>query len=110
MAQQLDLHPNQIIQRRLQLLKGAAGVFGLETSAAAASVIDLINSPPICTTDDESNIELLIETFASDARQRPTGMPSAMSLLCDQFPDKSDELRPAFQHVIRHERGLEITR
>ena len=42
LAQQFDVHPNQITQWRSQLLDGAAGVFGSEPSAAsAAPVIDV---------------------------------------------------------------------
>lgn len=42
LAQQLDVHPNQIRQWRSQLLDGAAGVFGSEAKAeAAALVIDV---------------------------------------------------------------------
>lgn len=42
LAQQFDVHPNQITQWRSQLLDGAAGVFGSETSVVAAvPVIDV---------------------------------------------------------------------
>ena len=42
LAQQLDVHPNQITQWRSQLFDGAAGVFGTEAkSEAAAPMIDV---------------------------------------------------------------------
>jgi transposase len=42
LAQQFDVHPNQITQWRSQLLDGAAGVFGSEAkSEVAAPVIDV---------------------------------------------------------------------
>jgi transposase len=42
LAQQFDVHPNQITQWRSQLLDGAAGVFGSEAKPeATAPVIDV---------------------------------------------------------------------
>ena len=41
LAQQFDVHPNQITQWKAQLFAGAAGVFGKDKSEAAASSVDL---------------------------------------------------------------------
>ena len=42
LAQQFDVHANQIAQWKAQLLGGAAGIFGSETKAgAAAPTVDL---------------------------------------------------------------------
>jgi transposase-like protein len=42
LAQQFDVHPNQIAQWKAQLLEGASGVFGQEKSGAANALrVDL---------------------------------------------------------------------
>jgi transposase len=40
LAQQFDVHRNQITRWKAQLFEGAAGVFGKEESEAAASSVD----------------------------------------------------------------------
>ena len=41
LAEQFDVHPNQITQWRTQLLEGASGVFGAAAPAEAAPVVDV---------------------------------------------------------------------
>ena len=41
LADQFDVHPNQITQWRTQLLEGASGVFGAVTTAEAAPAVDV---------------------------------------------------------------------
>jgi transposase len=41
LAQQFDVHPNQITQWRSQLLEGASGVFGADTKAEPVPAVDV---------------------------------------------------------------------
>ena len=41
LAQQFDVHPNQITQWRSQLLEGASGVFGADAKAEPAPAVDV---------------------------------------------------------------------
>ncbi len=41
LAQQFDIHPNQITQWKAQLLDGAAGLFGAEKAGAAPPPVDV---------------------------------------------------------------------
>ena len=41
LAQQFDVHPNQIMTWRSQLLDGAAGVFGHDKAGSAEPAVDL---------------------------------------------------------------------
>jgi transposase-like protein len=41
LAEQFDVHPNQITQWRLQLLEGASGVFGAVATVEAGPAVDV---------------------------------------------------------------------
>ena len=41
LAQQFDVHPNQITQWRAQLLEGASGIFGAAASPEPAPAVDV---------------------------------------------------------------------
>ena len=41
LAEQFDVHPNQITQWRTQLLEGASGVFGTAPAAEATPAVDV---------------------------------------------------------------------
>ena len=41
LAEQFDIHPNQITQWRAQLLEGASGVFGAVATAEAVPAVDV---------------------------------------------------------------------
>ena len=73
LAQQFDVHPNQIAQWRTQLLDGASGVFG-DAKIEAAPAVDV-------KTLHAKIGELTLENDPSQGLRGPTGatVPAAMS-------------------------------
>ena len=70
LAQQFDVHPNQVTSWKGQLLKGAAGVFGSEPKADAAPAVD------VKTLDAKISELTLANNFLSRALGK-AGLPSA---------------------------------
>ncbi len=71
LAQQFDIHPNQITQWKAQLLDGAAGVFDSEASSGrAGSAVDL-------TVLHAKSGELTLENDFLAGALGKAGLPSA---------------------------------
>ena len=75
LAQQFDVHPNQITQWRSQLLEGASGVFGADAKAEPVLAVDV-------KTLHAKIGELTLENDAPQGLRGPTGatVPSPMSV------------------------------
>jgi transposase len=71
LAQLYDVHPNQITTWRTQLLEGAAGVFGADSTEAAEPVID------IKTLHAKIGELTLVNDFLSGALGKAGLLPSA---------------------------------
>ena len=71
LAEQFDVHPNQITQWRTQLLEGASGVFGTAPAAEAAPAVEV-------KTLHAKIGELTLENDAPQACAAPQGPRSLL--------------------------------
>jgi transposase-like protein len=71
LAQFYDVHPNQITKWRTQLLEGAAGVFGADSTEAAEPAID------VKTLHAKIGELTLVNDFLSGALGKAGLLPSA---------------------------------
>ena len=73
LAQQFDIHPNQITQWRAQLMEGASGVFGAVATAEAVPAVDV-------KTLHAKIGELALENDPPQGLRGPTGATVAAAM------------------------------